>query len=173
MRLKKTKSLTNSISDKRGSCHPIGRGFRYSNTNVHLSSFPLLKYGSHMNRRASPLHIANAIGRFSQTARSFVMATVGPTEGSAPSLSDSVISNARKGRAFYEKIGSPKMILAPMVDQSEFVRLESITFGIGNVLIVIHSGMAIIDPLLHSHGENIKPSCVHAHVSRSHVPGES
>lgn len=25
------------------------------------------------------------------------------------------------GRAFYESIGSPKMILAPMVDQSEFV----------------------------------------------------
>lgn len=27
------------------------------------------------------------------------------------------------GRAFYESIGSPKFILAPMVDQSEFVRL--------------------------------------------------
>jgi tRNA-dihydrouridine synthase 1 len=26
------------------------------------------------------------------------------------------------GRAFYESIGSPKVILAPMVDQSEFVR---------------------------------------------------
>jgi hypothetical protein len=26
------------------------------------------------------------------------------------------------GREFYESIGSPKMILAPMVDQSEFVR---------------------------------------------------
>ena len=25
------------------------------------------------------------------------------------------------GRAFYESLGSPKMILAPMVDQSEFV----------------------------------------------------
>jgi tRNA-dihydrouridine synthase 1 len=25
------------------------------------------------------------------------------------------------GRAFYESIGSPKMILAPMVDRSEFV----------------------------------------------------
>ena len=25
------------------------------------------------------------------------------------------------GRAFYEKLGSPKMVLAPMVDQSEFV----------------------------------------------------
>jgi hypothetical protein len=26
-----------------------------------------------------------------------------------------------QGRAFYESIGSPKVILAPMVDQSEFV----------------------------------------------------
>jgi hypothetical protein len=25
------------------------------------------------------------------------------------------------GRAFYESIGSPKMVLAPMVDRSEFV----------------------------------------------------
>jgi tRNA-dihydrouridine synthase 1 len=31
------------------------------------------------------------------------------------------------GRAFYESIGSPKLILAPMVEQSEFVCLiESI-----------------------------------------------
>jgi tRNA-dihydrouridine synthase 1 len=29
------------------------------------------------------------------------------------------------GRAFYESIGSPKMVLAPMVEQSEFVRLPS------------------------------------------------
>ena len=28
------------------------------------------------------------------------------------------------GRAFYESLGSPKMILAPMVDQSEFVRFS-------------------------------------------------
>lgn len=26
------------------------------------------------------------------------------------------------GRAFYESIGSPKFVVAPMVDQSEFVR---------------------------------------------------
>lgn len=28
------------------------------------------------------------------------------------------------GRAFYESIGSPKFVLAPMVDQSEFVRFS-------------------------------------------------
>jgi tRNA-dihydrouridine synthase 1 len=28
------------------------------------------------------------------------------------------------GRAFYESIGSPKLVLAPMVEQSEFVRFE-------------------------------------------------
>jgi tRNA-dihydrouridine synthase 1 len=27
-----------------------------------------------------------------------------------------------RGRAFYESIGSPKFVLAPMVEQSEFVR---------------------------------------------------
>ena len=27
------------------------------------------------------------------------------------------------GRAFYESIGSPKLVLAPMVDQSDFVRV--------------------------------------------------
>jgi tRNA-dihydrouridine synthase 1 len=28
------------------------------------------------------------------------------------------------GRAFYESIGSPKLVLAPMVEQSEFVRRQ-------------------------------------------------
>jgi hypothetical protein len=29
------------------------------------------------------------------------------------------------GRAFYKSIGSPKLVLAPMVEQSEFVRFLS------------------------------------------------
>lgn len=37
------------------------------------------------------------------------------------------------GRAFYESIGSPKLILAPMVEQSEFVRTAS-----GFLSIVLH-----------------------------------
>lgn len=33
------------------------------------------------------------------------------------------------GRAFYESIGSPKMIVAPMVDRSEFVRIRSLPYN--------------------------------------------
>lgn len=32
------------------------------------------------------------------------------------------------GRAFYESIGSPKFVVAPMVDQSEFVSLSIVAF---------------------------------------------
>jgi tRNA-dihydrouridine synthase 1 len=34
------------------------------------------------------------------------------------------------GRAFYESIGSPKFVLAPMVDQSEFVGSSIFDLGI-------------------------------------------
>ena len=40
-----------------------------------------------------------------------------PTDSSPPAKRRKLI-----GRPFYESLGSPKMILAPMVDQSEFVR---------------------------------------------------
>jgi hypothetical protein len=39
---------------------------------------------------------------------------------------DKIVKDGRKklhGRAFYESIGSPKVVLAPMVDQSEYVRI--------------------------------------------------
>ena len=39
-----------------------------------------------------------------------------------------------RGRAFYESIGSPKLVLAPMVEQSEFVRCAS------SITPSIHSG---------------------------------
>jgi tRNA-dihydrouridine synthase 1 len=39
----------------------------------------------------------------------------------ATSRSTSTMRPKLHGRAFYEAIGSPKHILAPMVDQSEFV----------------------------------------------------
>jgi tRNA-dihydrouridine synthase 1 len=40
---------------------------------------------------------------------------------------ESTTAAAKKlhGRAFYESIGSPKFVLAPMVDQSEFVSSAS------------------------------------------------
>jgi len=47
------------------------------------------------------------------------------SEAALPASPDSPIPHKRKkltGRAFYERLGSPKMVLAPMVDQSEFVR---------------------------------------------------
>lgn len=60
------------------------------------------------------------------------MATTNSTSGNAPAEStqpptDTTASEASKptklhGRAFYESLGSPKFVLAPMVDQSEFVR---------------------------------------------------
>ena len=38
------------------------------------------------------------------------------------------------GRAFYESIGSPKAIVAPMVDQSEFVSNLHLTLRIETVM---------------------------------------
>lgn len=35
-----------------------------------------------------------------------------------------------RGRAFYESIGSPKFVLAPMVEQSEFVRLSENLYAV-------------------------------------------
>jgi tRNA-dihydrouridine synthase 1 len=48
--------------------------------------------------------------------------------GEAQSVVNAAGTGQRKrvklhGRAFYESIGSPKLVLAPMVEQSEFVRL--------------------------------------------------
>ena len=34
--------------------------------------------------------------------------------------------NKLHGRAFYESIGSPKMVVAPMVDRSEFVSTRAL-----------------------------------------------
>lgn len=41
-------------------------------------------------------------------------------------MSQSTTAPKLHGRAFYESIGCPKLILAPMVEQSEFVRLDSL-----------------------------------------------
>ncbi len=46
-------------------------------------------------------------------------------EGMLPGQEGDKVVNAKKlhGRAFYESLGSPRFVLAPMVDQSEFVSL--------------------------------------------------
>ena len=57
---------------------------------------------------------------------SITSSQINPTANalSMPAINPPVPAKRRKltGRAFYESLGSPKMILAPMVDQSEFVR---------------------------------------------------
>jgi hypothetical protein len=49
--------------------------------------------------------------------------------GGAGTVSPRLQSDARlRGRQFYESLGSPKKVLAPMVNQSEFVRHPSACF---------------------------------------------
>jgi tRNA-dihydrouridine synthase 1 len=51
-------------------------------------------------------------------------------ESTTAAKADAIVTNGSvrtklHGRDFYESVGSPKVILAPMVDQSEFVRCVS------------------------------------------------
>jgi hypothetical protein len=48
------------------------------------------------------------------------MAAAGPSNGV---IQENGKRTKLHGRAFYESIGSPKLVLAPMVEQSEFVCL--------------------------------------------------
>lgn len=52
------------------------------------------------------------------------MARVRDSERKLSDLESPTMRTSMTGRAFYESIGSPKMVLAPMVDQSEFVCLS-------------------------------------------------
>lgn len=45
-------------------------------------------------------------------------------EETRPTVKDGEERTKLHGRAFYESIGSPKYVVAPMVDQSEFVSLS-------------------------------------------------
>ncbi len=90
------------------------------------------------------------------------------------------------GRAFYESIGSPKFVLAPMVDQSEFVRfiLFSICLtGKRNILVAGQSrrkadiipiiGLAHALPLLHSRRIAERFTGLYTDVTCSHVWGDA
>lgn len=54
------------------------------------------------------------------------------------------------GRAFYESIGSPKFVLAPMVDQSEFVWPLSDCLVTQNLLTKFYVGVAYAKPFFPS-----------------------
>lgn len=82
-------------------------------------------------------------------------------------------SDGRKklhGRAFYESIGSPKFVLAPMVDQSEFVCLTLHCTG-RNILTAI--GLANANPLLHATFLPSRYPCIYTHAARPHVQRNS
>ena len=75
------------------------------------------------------------------------------------------------GRAFYESLGSPKFVLAPMVDQSEFVLLPSPYIEI--LLKVYNAGMASPHTFLYESLECKASFGIHANVALPNVYGNS
>jgi hypothetical protein len=71
------------------------------------------------------------------------------------------------GRAFYESLGSPRFVLAPMVDQSEFVILASPSKD--TLLIMLTTGMASPHPLIHEPFDYKISSCIHANAALPNV----
>lgn len=72
--------------------------------------------------------------------------TVSEMQGKADGVmvGDANLAGAKKrvklhGRAFYESIGSPKLVLAPMVEQSEFVCLHHTSYDITTLTLLIHT----------------------------------
>jgi hypothetical protein len=72
------------------------------------------------------------------------------------------------GRAFYESIGSPKLVLAPMVEQSEFVCFVESPVGAG-LLTTFFTGMAIALPVLPPSLAADEPPSLLAHVPFKNV----
>lgn len=54
-------------------------------------------------------------------AQSAMAEAVAPAQNDATTTTNATKKPKLHGRAFYESIGSPKFVVAPMVDQSEFV----------------------------------------------------
>lgn len=71
------------------------------------------------------------------------------------------------GRAFYESIGSPKLILAPMVEQSEFVCLLQYCIFLSGAVTESRSllGVETAFPLLPTSFTTTQSPSVYAHVS--------
>src|SRR5690242_3137831 len=98
------------------------------------------------------------------------------TAQSAPAQSDGMVtSNGKKaklhGRAFYESIGSPKLILAPMVEQSEFVRFWRTAFFLMDITDAF-AGMATAFALLPPSIAADEPAGLLAHVPLKDVRRE-
>lgn len=81
------------------------------------------------------------------------------------------------GRAFYESIGSPKYVVAPMVDQSEFVRplypylprLASIDIYILTMTFFC-TGLEDAHEIIHPRVRAVRPVGLHAHAPRPPFP---
>jgi hypothetical protein len=76
------------------------------------------------------------------------------------------------GRAFYESIGSPKLVLAPMVEQSEFVgflnpRRSPFSGFVADAIVFI--GMAVTLPLVSPARPAARSPSVYAHVPFENV----
>ena len=74
------------------------------------------------------------------------------------------------GRAFYESLGSPRFVLAPMVDQSEFVILPHV-LSKDSLLIMLTTGMASPHSFLHDTLNLEITSCIHPNASLTNVHG--
>lgn len=93
--------------------------FSFSNKITIRSSLPRVFGGA---LAVAPVGVYRSLRRLLTTMASMAVS------GSQAQNDEAVSPNNRKtklhGRAFYESIGSPKLILAPMVEQSEFVCLS-------------------------------------------------
>jgi hypothetical protein len=97
-----------------------------------LASF-CRKSGLWAGTRHTYLRTIRSIMTISNDGGSAQVADVGTTTNG---VSKPVDEQPKKlhGRAFYESIGSPKFVLAPMVDQSEFVCLTPATLHTPSII---------------------------------------
>jgi len=85
----------------------------------------------------------------SQASMVTTTSSPGTAENGSSAASPASVGKKLHGRTFYESIGSPKFILAPMVDQSEFVHPLLLSFQ-DNLLTA--AGMASPHSLIHESG---------------------